>query len=130
MGINDIMKSNNHTPLVIMAINTDSYTNDIKAIQEYIPKYNRKALQGVYKGTSELAYLVEVNDNMDAIQAIASKHNQDCILYLDNQRNAYLVYPDNSQEHIGVFKSASKQLAEKQDSYTYNPETNTYYIVS
>lgn len=123
------MRDNTLRPLVILAINTDSYGNDIKAIQEFIPNYNRLAVHGVYKGDKELSYIIEVDDNLDTIQALSNKHKQECVLYLDNQREAYLIYPDGSKEYIGSFVSASKALAIQQDNYTYNPETDTYYIV-
>ena len=123
------MRDNTLRPIVILAINTDSYENDIKAIQEYFPDYNRLAIHGVYKGVSELSYIIEVDDNLADIQALANKYDQECILYLDNQREATLMYGDGKKEYIGSFKSASKQLAQTKDSYTFNPNTGVYYIV-
>ena len=123
------MRDNTLRPIVILAINTDSYENDIEAIQEFIPNYNRLAIHGVYKGKEELSYIIEVDDNLADIQALANKYDQECILYLDNQREATLMYGDGKKEYIGSFKSASKQLAQTKDSYTFNPQTGVYYIV-
>lgn len=125
------MRDNTLRPIVILAINTDSYENDIKAIQEFLPNYNysRLAMHGVYKGVSELSYIIEVDDNLDDIQALANKYNQECILYLDNQREASLIHSDGKKEYIGSFRSASKQLAQTKDNYTFNPKTGVYYIV-
>ena len=43
------MRDNTLRPIVILAINTDSYENDIKAIQEYFPDYNRIAIHSILK---------------------------------------------------------------------------------
>ena len=123
------MRDNTQRPIVILAVNTGTYEGDIKAIQEYIPNYDRLAVHGVYQGQHELSYIIEVDGNLHVIQELANKHNQECILYLDNQREAYLIFPDNSEEYIGSFKSASESYAKEQDNYTYNPQTDTYYIV-
>lgn len=88
-----------------------------------------KVLKGVYQGISEDSILVlDTPENRSMVEEFCSQFNQECYLYSDTERDSFLVYPDNSMVSIGTLKPVSKDLASKQDGYSLDVTTNTYWI--
>lgn len=119
-------------PCVILAVNTITQSTDETFIEQGLTKRPIKHLTGCYKGTTERSYLIPLTHGLLLADctAFAKEHNQESILYLDNQRNAYLVYCDKDQsEYLGTFTAVSRDRATGGDAWTYDPITKQYYMV-
>jgi hypothetical protein len=125
------MQDNTQKSIVILALNLSSELEDKKALTNFLGyEYKRQALDGCYKGTTEKSYILEVgNKTLEQILEFSKVHNQESILYLDNQRIATLVYSMDNMVNLGRFKGVSKGHALSKDAYTYSEELNQYYIV-
>jgi hypothetical protein len=93
--------------------------------------YNFKPLTGVYKGTKERSFAVEVNSKeLIDLLAVAKSFNQESILIVDEKNVANLVFIETKKKmKIGKFKLTSRELAEKQENYSFDPSTGRYYVV-
>lgn len=87
---------------------------------------NYKELIGFYKGNKEKSLLVFA-EHEEKIKELCKQFKQECYLYADSDRDAFLVYP-NKTEKIGRLKSTTKEVAEKHDNYTYDPNYQMYWI--
>ena len=122
-----------HIPCIIFAVNQKSLEEDLALINQKIEK-EPLTLIGSWEGKVEWSFLVTV-DYLAEVQQLARETKQESILYLDNERQAYLLekeddYQLNKAVHIGRFIEASKEVALKEKGYTYNTTTNKYYIVA
>ena len=93
---------------------------------------NYKEVVGRYKGVFEMSLVVNVKDTneLQRIQELSDLYDQDCILHLDANRNATLLFNDSTKEtSIGKFQACSEMIAKKLDSYTYCDLNKTYYII-
>ena len=122
-----------HIPCIIFAVNQKSLEEDLALINQKIEK-EPLTLIGSWEGKVEWSFLVTV-DHFEGVQQLARETNQDSILFLDNERQAYLLekeddYQLNKAVHIGRFLESSKEVALKEKGYTYNTTTNKYYIVA
>lgn len=82
--------------------------------------FNFKEAQGVYKNDFEDSFVVIVKNqaDIDTLKDFAFKNfNQESILHVDSNQEAYLVYPDK-EERLGILEQVSKEVAESRDSYT------------
>ena len=101
-------------------------TNDIKhLLSEFSTDF--KLLEGWYKGTKETSFLV-LEKECPSHRLIFNAYDQECYLLLDVDKEAFLVYRGGKKTSIGYFKETDKLIAQKQDSYTYDVETDKYYI--
>lgn len=125
------MRNINLKPIVILALNQDTIKADKGLLSTFTgSEFTNSHMVGSYKGKEEPSYILDVIQyGLDNIIKLAKEHKQECILYLDNERSAYLYYDVNKFEHIGTFKAVHKDEALKHDGWTLNPETNQYYIV-
>ena len=101
-----------------------------------------KSIEGVYKGNKELSIMVEIkkeyNDIKLHIPFICKLYNQESYLHLGEVQAhglrkailCYLINKDNElEEYIGYFRSRPKEIAQKEDNYTFDPSTGNYFIV-
>lgn len=122
------MRQNNFTPIIILALNNYSSEDDIKAlsnagIELAVP------LMGSYKGNEERSYMLSMSDHGKAL-VVAREHNQESILTRYSDGSVYLYYLDTfEQEYLGQFEAVSESEAKSQDSWTYRPDLDQYYIV-
>ena len=70
---------------------------------------------GQYKGTKELGFVLDAV-NLDKVKLLMNYFNQQSYLYLDQDRNATLVYSDK-QESLGVFREVPESY---EGDYTQN----------
>jgi hypothetical protein len=81
-----------------------------------------KTCQGVYKGDSELSFLVNchgVEDNALIKRLAFTDFKQESILVIkETDSEAYLLYNDNRLEELGKFTEVSQSEAENNDNYT------------
>ena len=92
-----------------------------------------KHLKGCYKGTLENSYLIPASrTTKEQILALAAEYDQECVLFLDESRAATLLYVNDKlrvQESIGKLVQKPRAVALNQGSYTYDPSTDTYFII-
>ena len=90
-----------------------------------------KCLIGSYKGLKENAFIVNAKHINDVRQWF---EDEESILLLGplikGKRKATLVYMDGitSKVELGDFNYTSKDYALKQDAWTFDPSTNSYYV--
>lgn len=95
-----------------------------------------KSMYGCYKGQTETSFLVHLNDWPKALNA-GFLDGQESVLMLSkpvnlgggrHYRSAQLLYlADGSVENIGRCMEKARDWALKQDAWTYDPLTNTYW---
>ena len=97
-----------------------------------------KVVEGVYRGESELSILVPVINQVfdySTIEQLAHIYDQQCILFVDSDRNAELRFMVKSfdaslnqvkSEKLGKFVATTKGIATQCENYT--KDGNDYYI--
>ena len=97
-----------------------------------------KVVEGVYRGESELSILVPVINQVfdySTIEQLAHIYDQQCILFVDSERNAELRFMVKSfdaslnqvkSEKLGKFIATTKGIATQCENYT--KDGNDYYI--
>ena len=97
-----------------------------------------KVVEGVYRGESELSILVPVINqvfDLATVEQLAHIYNQQCILFVDSDRNAELRFMVKSfdaslnqvkSEKLGKFIATTKGIATQCENYT--KDGNDYYI--
>jgi hypothetical protein len=85
-------------------------------------KFANKVVVGCYKGVKELSYVIPYNDVAEELVLISlGEHfNQECVLKLDDNRNASLLYTNGSQEPLGHFHPITEKDALERDNYTFS----------
>ena len=124
------MRQHNLKPAIIFALNAGSTGYEESLLNGL--GIHCKVLIGSYKKVTEYSYIADASD-LDKLKSLLRETNQESVLYLDNQRNAYLLYAlDNytEQKYIGDWTEVSQQTALKEDAYTFDIETGKYYIVA
>jgi hypothetical protein len=93
--------------------------------------YNFRPLTGVYKGTKERSFAVEVNGKeLIDLLAVAKSFTQESVLIVDEKNVASLLFIETKvKSKIGKFKIASKEIAEKNDNYSFDASTGRYFVV-
>jgi hypothetical protein len=80
-----------------------------------------KAAKGVYKGVSENAFVVIVNNQLD-IETLANfafrSFAQESVLHQDSNQLARLIFADGRTELLGKLVQVDKEIAKKLDNYT------------
>ena len=97
-----------------------------------------KVVEGVYRGESELSILVPVINQVfdySTVDQLAHIYDQQCILFVDSERNAELRFMVKSfdaslnqvkSEKLGKFIATTKGIATQCENYT--KDGNDYYI--
>ena len=97
-----------------------------------------KVVEGVYRGESELSILVPVINqvfDLSTVEQLAHIYDQQCILFVDSDRNAELRFMVKSfdaslnqvkSEKLGKFVATTKGIATQCENYT--KDGNDYYI--
>ena len=97
-----------------------------------------KVVEGVYRGESELSILVPVINqvfDLATVEQLAHIYDQQCILFVDSERNAELRFMVKSfdaslnqvkSEKLGKFIATTKGVATQCENYT--KDGNDYYI--
>ena len=121
------MRINGKEPRVIFALNTDSELSDVRAIRA--AGIDHFAIgRGSYNGKSECVYNVSIDD-LPKVRELAAYHNQESVLILDNQYNAWLSFKDGNYpsysggasemcKFLGEFKEVSSTQAARLQSWS------------
>lgn len=93
--------------------------------------YNFKPLVGVYKGTKEKSFAVEVDTRqLVDLLMVAKGFTQESVLIVDEKNKATLNFiGDKKKVKLGTFKIATKEVAEKHENYSFDPSTGRYFVV-
>jgi len=89
-------------------------------------KFSIKEVEGVYQGTVEKSILVILNQRWLAVELATFKNyaaifNQESILFVDEERNASLIFPQGGlSEKLGKFIAVSKGIAIQMSNYTFD----------
>lgn len=93
-----------------------------------------KRLEGTYKGSAKETSFIINEQYSDKALEIAVAFNQDSVLLLDNHKHglykATLLYIDGHLEPLGYLRSVGKEIAESQQSYTFDPSQDKYFITT
>lgn len=93
--------------------------------------YAFRQLQGVYKGSKERSFAVEVSPKeVQSILDLAKSFTQESVLIVDEKNAASLLFIETKvKSKLGKFKIASKEVAEKMENYSYDSSTGKYFVV-
>lgn len=133
---------NTETPFFIFSAETDIHSTNENAYRTGMLNRQLRKLgfavakcRGVCKGRAEASVLVidetpHNDDCFNAVLRLARTYAQKTVLAVDANRNANLVYTDETRgsEWIGRFIPVTKEVAEAQDSYT--ERVGRYYVCS
>lgn len=91
-------------------------------------------LGGLYKGQAEVSFAVNVpftalEPTLAEIRKIAKRYNQDSILYVDNEKNAYVDDLIGSVERVGKYLKLTRDEALRHKSYNVDLHTGDFYAV-
>jgi hypothetical protein len=88
-------------------------------------------VKGCYKGSIEDSFKVNIEDDQDLnlVIALASMFEQESVLIVDGSRIAWLSYAKGRDVRLGEFIAVSEAEAKAQDAWTFDPESDTYFIV-
>ena len=114
-------------PVVIMALNT-SYPEKETAYLASLGLISAPAL-GSYQGVEEQSHVILCRDAFEYqfILSVASTFKQESILYLTEDRKAFLYFLESDRvEELGHLKKVSKEEAEA--SLAYTKRLGNYYI--
>ena len=116
--------------------NMDNHKKVLRHLKDFGLKF--KVVEGVYRGESELSILVPVINQVfdySTIEQLAHIYDQQCILFVDSERNAELRFMVKSfdaslnqvkSEKLGKFVATTKGIATQCENYT--KDGNDYYI--
>ena len=116
--------------------NLENHNKVLKHLKNFGLKF--KQVEGVYRGESELSIMVPIiNQVFDypTVKQLAHIYNQQCILFVDSDRNAELRFMVKSfdaslnqvkTEKLGKFVATTKGIATQCQNYT--KDGNDYYI--
>lgn len=91
-------------------------------------------VEGVYKDHREVSFLVlltahPIDLHLDSLVSIAEEFGQECVLHVDVNRSAELVYGDGRIEQLqGKFKEMHVSKMDKYDAYTFYK--GRYWVVA
>ena len=122
----------------IFAVNSDcdDPAGELAMVQAHMNGHPVKQVHGKWDGVTEFSYVVCCNpgdfDVVNKVKAIAARFKQDCILYLDPERKAYLLFAEDNYSvpvFQGYFKPCTMSQAYKKQGYTFDPMMGQHYIV-
>ena len=121
-------------------LSKDENLEDHKKVLRHLKDFGLKfkVVEGVYRGESELSILVPVINqvfDLSTVEQLAHIYDQQCILFVDSDRNAELRFMVKSfdaslnqvkSEKLGKFIATTKGIATQCENYT--KDGNDYYI--
>ena len=123
------MRVNGKQPVVLVALNRANAAADIEALRG-AGVTSFEGGTGCYEGKQEQCYALPIEQFTQQVKDLLKECNQACVMYLDNQYNAWLAYGENNYAgynvsapevmatYVGEFKSSTQQQAEKAKSWT------------
>lgn len=109
------MRTNAHPPMFILALNCPTQKEDV-AVLHSLGVEHFGVGKGSYEGQTENAYLLSAAE-FAKVRPHLHEYNQESVLFLDNQRNAFLCYRKDGYyltekaKYVGEFKEVAKTTA-------------------
>jgi hypothetical protein len=120
-----------HKEAIILEINGPTIEYDIERLSLWGLKPTVQLL-GSYKGKKNPSYLIEIESKQELRRVLdcAKEANQESVLFLDQDRNATLMFIDMfvGDIELGRLVAVSEEEAKKEENWTFNPVTGVYYI--
>lgn len=116
------MRENAFSPLFIFAFNLQSEKEDVAELYRLGVEFFT-ICQGCYKGKIERSYLVSAH-HFEKVRPVLSSFNQESVLFLDNQRSAWLLKREDDYRHsfnsvyLGEFRAIAKTQAAGKEAWT------------
>lgn len=116
------MRHNALAPLYIVALNTGSQADDLRLLRSVGIEHEGLA-RGSYKGQEEDSYILSA-ENFLKIRPKLAERDQESVLFLDNQRNAYLYVVEDgykagpNQVWIGEWVEVPETVAVRHEAWT------------
>lgn len=107
-------------------VNFYNHEELISRLESY--KIPFKEVIGVYNGTSERSVLIQGLNNELLIKSLCNDYRQECYLVSGADRSSFLVFNNGTESYIGILIPVTQDEAIKNESYTLDPYTETYYI--
>ena len=121
-------------------LSKDENLENHRKVLKHLKTFGRrfKVVEGVYRGEAELSILVPVINQVfdySTVEQLAHIYDQQCILFVDSERNAELRFMVKSfdaslnqvkSEKLGKFIATTKGIATQCENYT--KDGNDYYI--
>lgn len=129
------MKNREKIPVIIFSVfrkrETFEYNMDVHATIKNVllgENISFKELVGLYEGVSEMSLLVHAQHE-DYVRNLCKQFDQECYLISNENRDTKLVYLNNTPDmDIGTLMNVSKVEALTSPGYTYDMDTNQYWI--
>lgn len=122
----------NNTKVVILAMNTGNLQQESDLLELRGFNINQfKPVIGYYNGTKENSWTIRVDtdEEFNELLDIAHTYHQESILIVHEDRSATLHYvADNSTKELGRFINVPKGIALSESCYTYDLESEAYFI--
>lgn len=115
------MRENALPPTYIVALNRETEADDIRVLRRCGVTDERPGT-GAYKGKHERAYLLSAAQ-FEKLRPHLVYYGQESVLFLDNQRNAFLYFKDDDYRHgastvyVGEFREVSNTQAARLDNW-------------
>lgn len=129
------MRKINKKTVILSAFRSDlshveNYNRHCDLQRDLVTDFKYKIVTGHYKGSEEYSLVIPVacDDEIRILSSIAMHYDQDCILVINESNETFLHYPNGSTESIGTFKAVSKKYALDSENYTYDHESDIYYM--
>jgi len=129
------MRNLTHTPFILFSVEQGKCTANDNAVHTQACRNNLqlnsidfKEVIGFYDGKSEVSFLVvDTDKNFRCVKQIVKRFNQECILLVDQFRNATLDFLSwEDPQNIGTFQSVDS--ASGHNAYTVDPATSKIYV--
>ena len=82
--------------------------------------------RGIYKGQAEPSS--QVFCSLEDAISLADKYNQESILVVENHIGRLVYLDGRPDQALGRWRSCPESEAKAQDSYTYDPKHDIYYV--
>ena len=113
-------------PIYIFALNTNDPMEHHILLDAGLSRNQFKIVQGMYNGKSETSYVVD-EDFSHIVTSLAIEYKQESILYVDEIRDATLIFRDNKRVPLGKFKAVHHTEVKGLSNYTIDPTTGYVY---
>lgn len=116
------MRVNAHPPVYIFALNRATKSEDLALIHRAGIEHFGHG-KGCYKGQTENCYLVSA-ENFEKIKPFIRDCKQETVLFLDNQRNGFLLDEADDYRHtaasvyLGEYSEVSVTQASRLDAWS------------
>lgn len=87
---------------------------------------------GLWEGIEEPGILVRVDtwDQHAAVLGLAFEQGEKCVLLVDSERAAFLLFPDSTYQYVGAWKPITWQQSLTAPAWTLAENLGQYYVAS